>query len=403
MNQRIFPITMPKWGIEMQRGTITGWHVAPGHAVTKGERLLDVETDKIVNAVDAPASGTLRRILAETGAVEDVGALIAVLAEPSVPDEEVLTFIQSFKPADASFEPNDAPVLAEAAHSPVVGAEGEARVSPIARRVAERLGVDILLVKGTGRNGRVSKEDVEAFAAGQAVQAGSPATQSAPDAAAPNRVKLSATRMTIARRMSESKQTIPHYRLVIDVEVGALLDKARALKSEGVSLNDCLVRLCATTLVKHPAVNAQLIGDEILEFPQADISIAVATDYGLVTPIIRAADTKSARQIAKETKALGLRARSSSLSRQEISGGTCTVSNLGMYGIDRFDAIINPPQVAILAIGSISERLVARNGVPTVAKMLTLTASFDHRAVDGAVGAAFLATLRSAIEAPSDL
>jgi pyruvate dehydrogenase E2 component (dihydrolipoamide acetyltransferase) len=156
-------------------------------------------------------------------------------------------------------------------------------------------------------------------------------------------------------------------------------------------------------LAKHPAVNAQLVGDEILEFAQADISIAVATDYGLVAPIIRAADRKSARQIAKEAKELGIRARSSSLSRQEITGGTCTISNLGMYGIDRFDAIINPPQVAILAIGSISERVVVRDGAPAVAKMLTLTASFDHRAVDGAVGAAFLATLRSAIEAPADL
>lgn len=399
MNQRIIPITMPKWGIEMQRGTVTGWHVAPGHTVTKGEPLLDVETDKIVNAVDAPASGTLRRILAEPGAVEDVGSLIAVLAEASVSDDEVLKFIQAFKPADASFEPNDAPAPA-APEPPSASVEGEGRISPIARRLAERLGIDVTLVKGTGRNGRVSKEDVEAFAAARTAVPGAPVTSAG---AAPKRVKLSATRATIARRMSESKQAIPHYRLVVDADVTALLGRASVLKSEGASLNDCLVRLCATVLVKHPSVNAQLIGEEVLEYAEADISIAVATDHGLVTPIIRAANRKSAAQIGQESKQLGLRARSSSLSREEITGGTFTVSNLGMYGIDRFDAIINPPQVAILAVGTVGDRIIARHGAPAVAKMLTLTGSFDHRVVDGAVGAAFMAALRAAIETPNEL
>ena len=401
MNQRIFPITMPKWGIEMQRGTITGWHVAPGSSVVKGEPLLDVETDKIVNAVDAPVSGTLRRILADAGAEQDVGALIAVLADPAVPDEEVLKFIRDFKPADASFEPNDAPTSPTVADAAAAAADGESRVSPIARRVAERLGVDVALVKGTGRNGRVSKEDVEAFAAQRTLstpRAGAPAP-----AAAPRRTKLSATRLTIGRRLSEAKQTIPHYRLSVDVDVTALLEKAGGLKANGVSLNDCLLRLSAQVLMKHPAVNAQLVGDEILEYAHVDISIAVATEHGLVTPILRAADQKGVEQIGREAKELGLRARNSGLTRDEISGGTFTVSNLGMYGIDRFDAIINPPQVAILALGAIGERVVVRNGAPAVLKMMTLTASFDHRAVDGAVGASFLTQLRQAIESPTDL
>lgn len=414
MSQKIFPITMPKWGIEMQQGTITEWHAAPGGALAKGAPLLDVETEKIVNSVEAPVAGTLRRIVAETGSTEAVGALIAVFADATVSEAEVDAFITGFKPADASFDHADAPA-SPAAAAPAVdaAADGEARISPIARRIAERLGVDITQVKGTGRNGRVSKEDVEAYAASIGVQAGA-APAAATPAAAPVvaatgdvvvREKMTSMRATIARRLLESKQGIPHYRLAADVDLTALLARRAALRAAGteVSVNDLLVRACALTLVKHPAVNAQLQGDEVHKFPHADIAVAVATDGGLVTPIVRSADTKSAAQIGAETGDLAARARSGKLTREEITGGTFTLSNLGMFGIDRFDAIINPPQVAILAVGAGADRVIARGGGVVVAKVATLTLSCDHRVVDGAIGAQFLQALRQTIESADAL
>ena len=415
MSQKIFPITMPKWGIEMQQGTITEWHAAPGGALAKGAPLLDVETEKIVNSVEAPVAGTLRRIVAETGSTEAVGALIAVFADAAVSEAEIDAFITGFKPADASFDHADAPA-APAAAAPAVdaAADGEARISPIARRIAERLGVDITQVKGTGRNGRVSKEDVEAYAASIGVQAGAaPAAAPvvapiAPTAATGDvvvREKMTSMRATIARRLLESKQGIPHYRLAADVDLTALLARRAALRAAGteVSVNDLLVRACALTLVKHPAVNAQLQGDEVHKFPHADIAVAVATDGGLVTPIVRSADTKSAAQIGAETGDLAARARSGKLTREEITGGTFTLSNLGMFGIDRFDAIINPPQVAILAVGAGADRVIARGGGVVVAKVATLTLSCDHRVVDGAIGAQFLQALRQTIESADAL
>jgi pyruvate dehydrogenase E2 component (dihydrolipoamide acetyltransferase) len=219
------------------------------------------------------------------------------------------------------------------------------------------------------------------------------------------REKMTSMRATIARRLLESKQGIPHYRLAADVDLTALLARRAALRAAGteVSVNDLLVRACALTLVKHPAVNAQLQGDEVHKFPHADIAVAVATDGGLVTPIVRSADTKSAALIGAETGDLAARARSGKLTREEITGGTFTLSNLGMFGIDRFDAIINPPQVAILAVGAGADRVIARGGSVVVAKVATLTLSCDHRVVDGAIGAQFLQALRQTIESADAL
>jgi pyruvate dehydrogenase E2 component (dihydrolipoamide acetyltransferase) len=418
MSQRIFPITMPKWGIEMTQGTITGWHAAPGQAVGKGDTLLDVETEKIVNSVEAPVPGTLRRILADVGTTENVGALIAVFAAPDVPDAEIDAFVTGFRPADTSFEPDAGGAAAAPAPSttlpPATAETGEAKVSPIARRLAERLGIDITRIIGTGTHGRVSKEDVEAYAAtmaGAADTSSTPAdaarpTEATPGAPAPVRERMTSMRATIARRLLESKQSIPHYRLVVDVDLTALDAHRASLNAAGggkVSINDLIVRATALALVQHPAVNAQLQGEEVVKHSQADVCVAVASDNGLVTPIVRAAERKSVAQIATEVTGLAERARSGRLTRDEITGGTFTVSNLGMFGVDRFDAIINPPQVAILAVGAGKERVVVRNGHPAVAKVVTLTLSCDHRVVDGATGAKFLATLRELLEAPAKL
>ena len=406
MAEAIRPITMPKWGIEMTEGTITGWTASVGQSLQKGEPMLEVETEKIVNSVEAPFPGTLRRILADKGDVRPVGALIAVFAESDTSDAQIDSFVASFKGA-SGYESEAAPAAAPAAPSAPVstgdGSGDEARISPVARRTAEKLGVDISKVQGTGRNGRISKEDVEAYAA----KTGALKSDSAPAAAARNeqtRIKMSATRSVIARRLLESKQSIPHYRLAVEIQAGALLARKRELAESGrVTVNDLIVRACGLALVKHPALNATLEGDEIVRYAHADIAIAVATDDGLITPIVRSADTKSITEIAKETASLAERARSNSLKREDITGGTFTISNLGMYKLERFDAIINPPQVAILAVGGAVDKVVARNGAAVVTQTMVLSLSADHRVVDGAVGAAFLVTLRDLLESPANL
>lgn len=448
MAARISAITMPKWGIEMTEGTITAWRVGEGQRIERGAEILDVETEKIVNAVEAPAGGTLRRILARDGETQAVGALIGVIAEEQASDADIARFIESFVAAVVSFDgdaaPAEAPAVARAAAAAAPAgttsatamtatptaatteSSDEARVSPIARRVAERLGVDLSKVTGTGRNGRISKEDVELFAAqagaaperdevaaAAAVPPIMPATptptaptSAAPANIAPRRIRMSARRGTIARRLLESKQSIPHFRLDVDVDFGPLLQHKRSRPQgagERITVNDLLLRAAALALVRHPMVNAQLDGDEILQFEDADIAIAVAAEAGLVTPILRSANRKSVAAIARESRDLIDRARRGALLREEISGGSFTVSNLGMHGVTRFDAIINAPQVAILAVGAVSQRPVVREGVLAVADVATLTLSADHRVVDGAVGAAFLGELRGLLEKPAAL
>ena len=411
---------MPKWGIEMTEGTVTGWRVGEGQRVERGAEILDVETEKIVNAVESPAGGVLRRILAAGGETRAVGALIGVIAEERTSDADIARFVESFVAAVVSFDPNAAapaaeptlvqPVLAQPAAmtTAMSGATGsaldEAHVSPIARRVAERLGVDLAKVTGTGRNGRISKEDVETFAAQRGAEA--PPPDSTVAGAGVRRIRMSARRGTIARRLLESKQSIPHYRLELDVDFGPLLQHRRALTDGAggrVTVNDLLLRAAALALIQHPMVNAQLDGDEIVLFENADIAIAVAAEAGLVTPILRRANLKSVATIARESRDLIDRARRGSLLREEISGGSFTISNLGMHGVTRFDAIINAPQVAILAVGAVSQRPAVRSGVLAVAELATLTLSADHRVVDGAVGAVFLTTLRGLLEEPAAL
>ena len=410
-DERIRALTMPKWGIEMQEGTVTAWHIEPGRRVEKGEPLLDVETEKIVNSVESPASGTLRIVLAGAGDTCKVGELVGVLAEPGVGDAEVDAFIRNFRPADTSFERDDsaggkAPAATAAAAAtaqpatPAAPSEDgdEPRVSPIARRLAEKLGIDPSRIVGTGRNGRVSKEDVEAYAAKLAA-APAPAPEATEASTPLRRERLTSMRATIARRLGESKQTIPHYRVSIDLDADALMARRRALADTGVrvSVNDLLLEAVARALVRHPRVNAQFDGNEVLEFGQADVAVAVATDSGLITPVIRAADGKPVERLAAESRDLAARARAGKLTREEITGGTFTVSNLGMYGIKSFDAIINPPQVAILAVGAAEPRPVVRDGALAVGTRMTVTLSSDHRVVDGAAAAAFLATLAALV------
>jgi pyruvate dehydrogenase E2 component (dihydrolipoamide acetyltransferase) len=393
---RLYAVTMPKWGIEMQEGTLTAWNFSEGQAVEKGAGLFDVETEKIVNSAESPASGTLRRILVRPGETFPVGALLAVLGPPQATEAEVDAFVAAFRPADTSFEPAVVPATPAAASAAATAAPagaGGSRASPIAERLAAELGINLAEVRGTGRNGRISREDVEAHAR----EGGKPASTSANE---PVRERPSAMRLTIGRRLAESVREIPHYRLSVDVECGAFDRRRERLGRSGVavSLNDLLLSACALTLPGHPDLNAHFVDGEVLRYPRADVCVAVATDGGLVTPVVRGAEAKPVGRIAEEVRDLVARARAGRLRREEITGGTFTLSNLGMFGIDRFDAIINPPQVAILAAGAARERVVARDGAAVVARVMTLQLSCDHRVVDGATAAAFLASLRLRVE-----
>ena len=387
---KIHPITMPKWGIEMQEGAITAWHVDVGSAVSRGAPLLDVETEKIVNTVEANIDGTLRRVIGSVGDTLPVGALVGVVCEGEVPEADIDRFVREFKAADASFEPESSAAITAAAPTtdepPTSGGGDEGRVSPIARRLAEKLGVDLSKVTGTGRNGRISKEDVESYHAKQSsgVEA----------------VPMSAMRLAIARRLTESKQTIPHYRVHADVDCQTL-ERARsehAAAGRKVSVNDLLVFALSRTLIEFPDVNACLENDTILRRRSADIALAVSTAGGLMTPVLRSAESKDVPALAEEARDLAAKARDNRLTREVITGGSFTLSNLGMFGIDAFDAVINPPQVAILAVGSIRDVVVMINGAPALGRRMTLTLSCDHRVVDGAMGARFLSALKQRIE-----
>ncbi len=391
----ILPVTVPKWGIEMQEGTLVAWRVQPGQSVQKGAEIAEIETEKIVNTLESPADGVMRRQIAAEGDTLAVGALVAVLAAADVTDNEIDAFVAAFKPADASFEPAasaiEAPGRPNPGPTPAAGSAG--RLSPVVRRLAERLGVDLDNVTGTGRNGRITKEDVERAGRGESTKPGAPAT--------PPTQKLTSMRKTIARRLQQSKQELPHYYLRVDACLDALA--AHRDRNDGASINDYLLRAAALALQQVPSINVHFDGEQIRQFTDSDLSLAVATDAGLITPVLRAAQKKSVAEIAAEAGELVTRARTGDLKREEIEGGTFTVSNLGMFGVKDFTAIINPPQAAILAVGAAEPRVVARDGKAIIATMVTLTLSSDHRIIDGAIAARFQMALKALLEDPERL
>lgn len=387
----IYPIAVPKWGIEMVEGTITTWNKSEGDAIAKGDEVFEMESDKIVNVWDAPVAGVLRRIIAAAGDAHPVGALLGVIAAADVSDADIDQFIAEHSATKADTEA--APAAAEKAAPQQTMQTGDAytRSSPSVRRLADELGVDLGTVTGTGRRGRITDDDVKA------------ATGS--DSSAPEGVQvipLSATRKTIARRLTEAKQSIPHFYLTAEYALDGLLAHRAKLNETGsvkVSVNDLLVWSVAQALMKEPRVNVNLVDDRIHQFDAAHISVAIATDEGLYPATVRNADTLSPAEIAEATGALAEKAKTGKLTKDDISGGSFTVSNLGMFGITQFTAIINPPMGAILAMGKASQQAVVREGEIGIATMLSVTLSCDHRVIDGAVGAQFLATLDEVIAA----
>ena len=386
----IYPIAVPKWGIEMVEGTITTWNKSEGDAIAKGDEVFEMESDKIVNVWDSPVDGILRRVLVPAGDAHPVGALLGVIADASVADGDIDAFIAAHSsvsvPADTAAEPaaDEAP-----AKQTVQTGDAYTRSSPSVRRLADELGVDLGTVTGTGRRGRITDEDVKAATGG---------SSGAPEGV--EVIPLSATRKTIARRLTEAKQTIPHFYLTAEYKLDGLLAHRATLNESAavkVSVNDLIVWCVAQALMKEPRVNVNLVGEDIHQFSAAHVSVAIATDDGLYPATVYNADSKSPAEIATATAALADKAQTGKLAKEDISGGSFTVSNLGMYGVTQFTAIVNPPMGAILALGKATQQVVVEDGEQHVATVLNATLSCDHRVIDGAVGAQYLAALAEVI------
>ena len=385
----IYPIAVPKWGIEMVEGTINTWNKAEGDSVAKGDEVFEMESDKIVNVWDSPIDGVLRRIVAQEGDTHPVGALLGVIAAADVDDAAIDEFIAGFSGAAPEAEEESSPAPAAAAPP---GGDANKRSSPSVRRLAQELGVDLNTVTGTGRRGRITDDDVRAAASGGA--------DTAP--AGVQVIPLSATRKTIARRLTQAKQEMPHFYLTVEYELDGLLAHRKQLNDGGdtkVSVNDLIVWCVGKALMKEPRVNVNLVGDDIHQFENANVSVAIATDDGLYPATVPAVESMSPAEIATAVGALADKAKSGKLAKEDISGGSFTVSNLGMYGVTNFTAIVNPPMGAILALGKGEQKMVVKDGAPAVATVISATLSCDHRVIDGAVGAQFLQVLGEEIAA----
>ncbi len=414
-------IKLPSVAADTSGGNLHQWLKQEGDTVAVGDALAEIETEKAIVEINAEHAGVLGRIVVAAGASsvpvntvlgvlladgEDASAIERALAEqgvapaaaPAAPAPAAATPASSSCAATATCAPATAAAPAQAVPA---SAGGRRLSSPLARRLAAQWGVDLARVAGSGPHGRILRRDVEA-ARDAAPAAGQP--QAAALRTAGRRVPHSGMRRAIARRLSESKQTVPHFYLTVDCRMDALLAlRAQANQASAIklSVNDFIVRAAAQALRDVPEVNASWQDDAIEYHAGADISVAVATEGGLVTPIVRDADDKSLSAIAAEIVELAGRAKVNRLKPEEFTGGSLTVSNLGMYGIKQFAAIINPPQAAILAVGAAERRpVVGPNGELEAATVMTVTLSADHRVVDGAVGAQWLAAFRARIENP---
>ncbi len=387
-------VVMPALEMAQENGKLLAWRKKEGERVQKGEPLLEIETDKAVVEVESPGDGLLAGVTAQVGAVIPVGETIAWLVAPG---EKPPAKIASVVPAARASSGGER-TSAAASHVAEHPATSSPQISPKARRLARELGVDIGRIHGSGPGGVITTEDVQAFAASK--QTVAPAAPAAGET-------LSQVARLMAERTTQSWTSVPHFFLVRDVDAGALIDAQKKLDAEAgkapggrVTLTDLLIALLARTLAKHPQMNSSWTGKEIRGNPDINISVAIAVKDGVVGAVVHKANTLKIAEISAQRLDLSERARAGRLRPADISGGTFTLSNLGMYKVDAFSAIITPPQAAVLAIGAVSDRVVAVNGQPNVRTMMTMTLSSDHRVVDGARAAAFLGELADAISQP---
>ena len=428
-------ILMPALSPTMTEGKLAKWHVKVGDAVKSGQVICEIETDKATMEVEAVDEGKVGQIaVAEGTEGVKVNAVIAILLEEGetevakgaapppaaapAPAKPAPAPAPSAAPTAAPAAAAAKPVAAPAPQPAAAPSGGRIFASPLAKRIAAEKGLDLSRIKGSGPNGRIVKADVESAKPGAAPAAApaaaprpAPAPSAQPVFVAPGdtRVPHTSIRKVIARRMLESKQTVPHFYLTVDLEIDALLAARQAInavaekKGTKVSVNDMMIKACAKALRDHPECNASWTEDEMIQYGAVDISVAVATDRGLITPIVRNADMKGLGQIATEMKDLAARAKTGKLKLDEFQGGGFTISNLGMFGINNFAAIINPPQAMILAVGMGEERAVVRKGQVVARNMMSCTLAVDHRVVDGAMGAQYLQTLRAYVEQPASM
>lgn len=422
-------IKMPALSPTMEEGTLAKWLVKEGDTVKSGDLMAEIETDKATMEFEAVDEGVIGKILVAEGTDGvKVGTTIAVLLEegesagaPSAPKAAEAPKAEP----KAEAPKQEAPAAAKPVAAPAAPASGErVKASPLARRIAAEKGLELSVLEGSGPNGRIVKADVEgakpgaapaATPASAAPAATSPAAAPAAAAAAkpvaipdiPHTAeKLSNIRKTIARRLTESKQTVPHIYLTVDIRLDKLLklrtDFNAALAPRGVklSVNDLLIKALGVSLIQVPKCNVMFTPDQLISFSRADISVAVSTPSGLITPIIAEADTKGLAAISEQMKDLATRARDNKLKPEEYQGGTASLSNMGMFGIKQFEAVINPPQGMIMAIGAGEKRPWVIDDALGVATIMSATGSFDHRAIDGADGAQLMQAFKALVENP---
>ena len=416
-------LKMPALSPTMEEGTLAKWLVKEGDSVQSGDLLAEIETDKATMEFEAVDEGTIAQILIPEGTDNvKVGTVIAVIAGE---DEDAGSTKVAPTPAPApapaaKADPAAAPAPAPTA-APAPAAQGERiKASPLAKRIAADKGIDLAALTGSGPGGRIVKADLE----GAATSTAAPATAAAPSpapAAAPapaqpfetdiphSAEKLSNMRKTIARRLTQSKQEVPHIYLTVDVQLDKLLrlrgELNAALEPQGVklSVNDLLIKALAKALIQVPKCNVSFAGDQLISYERADISVAVSVPAGLITPIIVGADDKSVSKISTEMKELAGRAKEGKLQPHEYQGGTASLSNMGMFGIKQFEAVINPPQGMIMAIGAGEKRPYVVDDALAIATVMSATGSFDHRAIDGADGAQLMKTFKELVENPLGL
>lgn len=424
-------ILMPALSPTMTEGTLAKWTKKEGDEIGPGDVIAEIETDKATMEVEAVEEGTLGKIIVEEGTENvAVNKVIALLLE----EGEDKKALDEWKPKEepkkeekaedtdtdekkeakpAASGSGSVMMAAEPTKSPdlptgVVERSGEVKASPLAKRLADEQGIALEKVKGTGPHGRIIKEDIENF-----LQYGGQSGHVVRDAVPFSKNVNNGMRKTIAKRLLEAKQTMPHFYLSVECEIDKLLDVRAQLNSAAgvnqetgkplykISVNDLVIKASALALRDKPEANASWYDDAIVQYSNVDISVAVATEGGLITPIVKNADQKSLAQISAEMKSLAARARANKLQPEEYQGGGFSISNLGMYGIKTFSAIINPPQSCILAVGAGESKLVMRNGQPTEVTVMTVTLSVDHRSVDGALGAEWLQAFKKYIENPA--
>ena len=414
-------IDMPKLSDTMQEGVIAKWNVKEGDTVKSGDIIAEVETDKATMDVEVFDSGTILKIFAKEGESVPLGGLLTIIGKPG---EDISQFTGGSAPTAstpapakaAAPEQASAPAKQEATFDPILGdlasssTDARIKVSPLARKMAAEQGIDLGKVKGSGPEGRIVRKDVETAPAGGSAPSVTPAVQAPVFIPAPTgadeEVRITQMRKTIARRLAESKFTSPHFYETIDIDMKhavAAREQLNAISDVKLSFNDLVVKACAVALRRHPKINSSWLGEVIRINGGVHVAVAVAVEDGLLTPVIRNADQKGLRQISLETKDLATRARDKKLQPEEWEGSTFTISNLGMYGIEEFTAIINPPNAAILAVGSIRDVPVVENNQVVPGKRMKVTLSSDHRVVDGASAAEFLSTLRHLLENPSSM